>query len=117
MIWCPFCEQPQACSSSKEGFSAAALNYNTAYSHFKTCSQRKGRSAIDAFNDACARQPGGKAWAYGARGEGPRPPGPAPPRPPSSRGSSQPAAAAARHLRSAPRPAEPGRPQLVWGCA
>ena len=90
VIWCPFCEQPQACSSSKEGFSAAALNYNTAYSHFKTCSRRKGCSAIDAFNDACARQPGGKAWAYGARGEGPRPPGPAPPRPPSSRGSSSP---------------------------
>ena len=49
-------------------FSTVALNCNTAYSHFKTCSRREGRSAIDAFNDACARQPGGKAWAYWPRG-------------------------------------------------
>ena len=69
VIWCPFCEQPQACSSSKEGFKSIALNCNTAYSHMKTCSRRAGRNAMDAFNDVCDRQPGGKAWARGARGE------------------------------------------------
>lgn len=90
VIFCPFCEQPQACSSSKEGFKSPALNCNTAYSHMKTCSRRAGRSAMDAFNDVCDRQPGGKAWARGARGEGPQLPGPAPPQLLSDRGSSSP---------------------------
>jgi len=48
-------EQPQACSSSKEGFKSSALNYNTAYSHMKTCSPRGGRSAMDAFKDFYSR--------------------------------------------------------------
>ena len=91
IIFCPFCEQPQACSSSKEGFKSAALNCNTAFSHLKTCSARGTRSVTDAFNDVCARQPGGKAWAHGARGEEPRLPDLAPPRPLSGSGSGSPA--------------------------
>ena len=46
IIFCPFCEQPQACSSSKEGFKSAGLNCNTAYSHMKTCSRRAGRCRV-----------------------------------------------------------------------
>ena len=56
----------------------------------KTCSRRAGRSAMDAFDDVCDRQPGGRAWARGARGEGPQLPGPAPPQLLSDRGSSSP---------------------------